>query len=51
MESKLQKLTDKIYKEGVVKAEEEADKIIEESKQEASNINELPRSRAARYLI
>tara|TARA_B100001964_G_scaffold114874_1_gene128077 strand:+ start:1350 stop:1967 length:618 start_codon:yes stop_codon:yes gene_type:complete len=50
MESKLQKLTDKIYKEGVVKAEEEAEKIIEKSKQEASDIIKNSQKEAAQII-
>ncbi len=50
MESKLQELTDKIYKEGVVKAEEEADKIIEKTKQEASDIIKNSQKEAAQII-
>jgi V/A-type H+/Na+-transporting ATPase subunit E len=38
MQNKLQELTDKIYQEGVVKAREEADKIVAEARQQASVI-------------
>jgi len=38
MESKLQELTEKIYKEGVLKAEEEAKGILENAKGEAEDI-------------
>ncbi len=38
METKLQELTDKIYKEGVLKAEEEAKSIIDSAKDEAQSI-------------
>ncbi|HKL09416.1 MAG TPA: hypothetical protein VJ896_11620 [Bacteroidales bacterium] len=38
MENKLQELTQKLYNEGVEKANEEADKIIKEAKSEADKI-------------
>ncbi|MCF8335820.1 MAG: peptidylprolyl isomerase [Bacteroidales bacterium] len=38
MESKLQELTNKLYNEGVEKANEEANKIIEDAKKEADKI-------------
>lgn len=38
MESKLQELTNKLYNEGVEKANEEANKIIEDAKKEAEKI-------------
>ena len=38
MHNKLQELTDKIYKEGVEKGNEEAEKIISDAKQEAESI-------------
>lgn len=40
MENKIQELTDKIYREGVEKGNEEARKIIEKAQQEASQIVE-----------
>ncbi|MBS3775149.1 MAG: V-type ATP synthase subunit E family protein [Bacteroidales bacterium] len=38
MESKLQELTNKLYNEGVEKANEEANKIVEDAKKEADKI-------------
>ena len=38
MESKLQELTNKLYNEGVEKANEEANKIVEDAKKEAEKI-------------
>lgn len=40
MQSKLQELTDKLYSEGVQKANDEADSILEKAKQEAERIIE-----------
>jgi V/A-type H+-transporting ATPase subunit E len=40
MEDKLQVLTEKIYSEGVTKANEEASKIIDDAKKEAESIVE-----------
>lgn len=38
MQTKLQELTEKIYKEGVQKADQEAEKILSEAKKEAKSI-------------
>ena len=41
MENKLQELTQKLYNEGVEKANEEADKIIKEAKAEADKLKKM----------
>ncbi|MFW6042726.1 MAG: V-type ATP synthase subunit E family protein [Marinilabiliaceae bacterium] len=46
MTKKLQDLTEKIYNEGVQKAKEEADQIIEEAKKKASSIEEEAQKKA-----
>ena len=46
MESKLQELTNKLYNEGVEKANEEANKIIEDAKKEAEKIKNQARQEA-----
>ena len=46
MQSKLQELTDKIYNEGVVKAQKEADSIIEKANSEAEAILEAAKQEA-----
>ncbi|MFO8000589.1 MAG: V-type ATP synthase subunit E family protein [Marinilabilia sp.] len=46
MTKKLQDLTEKIYNEGVQKAKEEADNIIEEARKKASAIEEEARKKA-----
>ena len=46
MENKLQELTQKLYNEGVEKANEEADKIIKEAKAEADKIKKNAEKKA-----
>lgn len=50
MENKLQELTEKIYAEGVQKAEEEAGKIREEVKKEAAEIREKANKEAEKII-
>ncbi|WP_066629005.1 V-type ATP synthase subunit E family protein [Labilibacter marinus] len=47
MQSKLQELTDKLYSDGIQKANEEADSIITKAKQEAERIVEEAQKKAA----
>jgi V/A-type H+-transporting ATPase subunit E len=47
MESKIQELTDKIYREGVAKGNEEAQRLIESAQNEAQSILENARREAA----
>lgn len=46
MENKIQELTDKIYREGVEKGNEEAQKLIEKARREAAQIVEEARQNA-----
>ena len=50
MENRIQELTDKIYREGVEKGNEEARKIIEQSQEEARSIVEKARKEAEEIL-
>ncbi|MFW5804089.1 MAG: V-type ATP synthase subunit E [bacterium] len=51
MESKLQELTEKLYREGVSKANAEADTIIEEAKQKAQDIIEEAKKKANEIIL
>ncbi|MBN2544524.1 MAG: V-type ATP synthase subunit E [Spirochaetes bacterium] len=51
MESKLQELTKKIYKEGVLKGEEEAKNILDSAKNEAENIINKAKKDAENIII
>ena len=46
MENKIQELTDKIYREGVEKGNEEAQRLIEEARKEADKLLADARSKA-----
>ena len=48
MENKIQELTDKIYREGVEKGNEEAQKLIAKAQEEAKRIIEDARSEERR---
>lgn len=50
MQTKLQELTSKIYQEGVLKARDEADQLVEKAKQEAAQIVEDARREAAKIV-
>lgn len=50
MENKLQELTDRIYSEGIQKAQEEGDQIIQKAKNEAAGDLEDARREAARII-
>ncbi|TLX75226.1 V-type ATP synthase subunit E [Labilibacter sediminis] len=50
MHSKLQELTDKLYSEGVQKANDEADSILEKAKQEADKIVEEAKKQASKLV-
>lgn len=50
MQSKLQELTDKLYSEGVQKANEEAVSILEKAKQEANEIVEEAKNKASKFM-
>lgn len=50
MDNRLQELTEKIYSEGVLKAEEEGKEILEKAKKEAGGIIEKARIEAARII-
>ncbi len=50
MQSKLQELTDKLYAEGVQKANDEAESILEKAKQEAKKIVEEANKQASRVI-
>lgn len=47
MQAKLQELTDKLYQEGVSKAQQEADRIVSEAKAEAEKIKRAAQEEAA----
>ncbi|MDR0938859.1 MAG: hypothetical protein LBN29_05825 [Mediterranea sp.] len=51
MESKIQELTDKIYREGVEKGNEEARKLVETAKEEARQIVEEARAEAEAIVV
>ncbi|MCK5781464.1 MAG: hypothetical protein KAH10_02665 [Flavobacteriales bacterium] len=51
MESKLQELTDKLYSEGVSKAQEEAKVILEEAKKESNKILSDAKEKAEQLLV
>lgn len=51
MENKIQELTDKIYREGVEKGNEEAQKVIEKAQDEAKKIIENAKKEAELILI
>lgn len=51
MENKIQELTDKIYREGVEKGNEEANKLIEKAQEEAKKIVENAKSEAEQIII
>ena len=50
MQNKLQELTEKIYKEGISKGNEEAETIVADAKKEAANILKNAESEAKRIL-
>jgi V/A-type H+/Na+-transporting ATPase subunit E len=50
MENKLQELTSKIYEEGVAKAREEADKILEEANKEAEETRSKAKKEAQQIM-
>lgn len=50
MENKLQELTSKIYKEGIERAKEEADKILEEARKEAEEARSKAKKEAQQIM-
>lgn len=51
MENKIQELTDKIYREGVEKGNEEAQRLVNEAHQEAQKVLEEAQKKQSRYSL
>lgn len=51
MENKIQELTDKIYREGVEKGDEEAQRLVSEAQAQAEKLIEDAKSRLSLYWL
>lgn len=51
MENKIQELTDKIYREGVEKGNEEAQRLVNQAHQEAQKVLEEAQKKQSRYSL